>query len=174
MKIIKLGKKIIVFITLYIVFNTSSYATEILLDIFVPRESYFALLQYHEELKKGDNRIGKLIIKNNTMDGFNVSIKSYNESTLVPGIQSILDGATPINYKFRLERNVGDIGLGNMVTLEPDLTTGALISIIDTVEKQLSRTNISYYIYLNLEDNTNSLALSGDYVEKLDIIYTDK
>ena len=74
---------------------------------------------------------------------------------------------------------VGQIGqivlslVGVVTNLEPDLTFGDKVSILDTPQGQLSQTDVSYDAYVVIDDIENQFNLAGDYQEVINIVYTD-
>ena len=117
---------ILIIICSLIIIQNPVYADgSFVLDISVPRVSKFQLLQFHKQIKKGDNIIGQFVLENNTIDGFALSLESDSLGTLSP--QSNSDGIVSIPYTIWLEKRTGDVASGVFINDTPTLTQAFLL-----------------------------------------------
>ena len=81
--------------------GTSVYGVEkFIVEIEVPRISYFAINKNFAAIKKGMNTLGRIAFRNNTQDGFRVSVMSENGGQLFP--EETNDGEYSIPYTLTL------------------------------------------------------------------------
>ena len=145
---------------------------DIVVEHSIPHRSYFKLRQGHPDLRNGLNLLGKIIVKNNTLDGFQLIFQSENGGQLAP--TSTIDGAIPINYTVKLERVTGTIGTGISENLAPKFNSVFSNStVLDTMQTQSSPTDISYNVYVTIQDTTNALNMAGEYHDTITVTYRD-
>ena len=166
-------RPLVYILALFIIFDihVKANAEQIVVDHFVPRDSSIEISQLRGNLRNGPNVLGRIVVHNNTADGFNVALQSENNSALSPA--TFEDGSEPIPYEISLEKVMGNLGIGIIENTEPILNGSLPVKILDTFIVQESPTHIAYKVILNLMDTSNALKLAGDYSDRLTITYTD-
>ena len=145
------------------------------LDHTVESISNFEMQHFHPVLQDGDNVLGKIIVQNNTLDGFKVEIVSANDNVLINADSA--DGETAMDYTLRAEKLNGDIGTGINVVADWD-TDIALDASSTTPVKfldgtQITPTDVAYQFIVNIDDINSQLNMAGDYSDTITITYTD-
>jgi hypothetical protein len=167
----------------------------------VARDSFFRTLVKTSLVNPaGRTNLGTIFIRNNTRDGFEVSIDSNEGGILKPS--STIDGEIPIPYSVTLAKQ-GRTGLGIDETLE--FGTNALAtahankSVLEVVDANgdvtgirgstilavagvatnsgiyaASPTDVEYELYMDLEDDADAMKMAGTYSDVLTITYLDR
>ncbi len=136
----------------------------------VSRVSSFKSTILSSAIQGTNTKIGRFIVRNNTMDGFRVSIESQYGGNLRP--ESTDDGESDIPYSISIAYS-GELGEG--VSQKTTLSTSELadeINILST-EQQSSPTDLTGVISIVVEDDSNQLSMSGTYSESLTIVFED-
>jgi len=173
------------------------------MDHSVARDSFFRTLVKTSKINPGETEtnLGSIFIRNNTRDGFEVSIESEKGGVLQPtGVSAeMTDGEVPIPYNIYL-RKEGQVGLGIDETLEFDSnaladtrSSRSILEIIDengivsgirgasilavagNTSAASSPTDVQYELIVDIPDDQNSaMDMSGTYTDVLTITYWDK
>jgi hypothetical protein len=145
----------------------------------VTRESYFkTIVATSLIVDEGRTKLGRIIVRNNTRDGYKVSISSAEGGALVPA--STDDGEENILYDLSLSKS-GDVGEGmNLIT---SITTTALnlgpVDFLYTAfdagsgEAVSSPTDVSFDLNVVITDDSNVMEMAGSYSDTLTVTYTD-
>jgi hypothetical protein len=145
----------------------------------VTRKSYFKTIVATSLIEnEGRTKLGRIIVRNNTRDGYKVSISSAEGGALVP--DSTADGEENILYDISLAKS-GDIGDGmNLIT---SITTTALnagpVDFLYTAfeagsgEAVSSPTDVSFDLNVVITDDSNIMEMAGSYSDTLTVTYTD-
>ena len=160
----------------------------------VERDSFFKTLVKRSNIDKaGKTTLGDIYVRNNTRDGFELSIDSNEGGILHPtGISaSTLDGEVDIPYNLVLERE-GDVGSGIDETLtfsSSDLSSAAsnraaldasgiiglkILQVAGGGSVASSKTNLKYVLSITIEDDSNVMEMAGTYTDTLTLTYRDK
>jgi hypothetical protein len=139
----------------------------------VARQSLFSTRIINSLITEADTMIGRFEVKNNTSDGFSVSITSREGGVLKPATD--LDGETDIPYTIEIIRN-GDTGEGvefKTTIASSELATKAPVDILSTTSAgQQSPTDLKCEIAIQITD-TDQFEMAGSYSDALAITYTD-
>ena len=144
----------------------------------VERVSFFKTLVETSKIRSaGQTRLGRFFIKNNTRDGYRLSIASEQKGVLSPTGTSInrLDGEVEIPYNLTIIAE-GEIGVGIDVDyshLSNDLTADevTVLSTAGTVVSSL--TDAEFSLYVDIIDDSNILEMAGTYTDTLTLTYED-
>lgn len=143
-----------------------------ILDHYIELQDEFDVQKYFPNFGHGINRLAKITLRNNTLDGFTVTVHSQNQGNL--SANSAFQGETNIPYSVSLEKVSGDVGEGIVENLYPDIQTYAdPIEVFSTNIVQSSPSQLSLVLYLTIQDSGNALKMAGDYTDTLFINYTD-
>lgn len=148
------------------------YGTEkFVVEIDVPRISFFSIDKHYSPIKKGTNTLGRISFKNNTQDGFSVTVTSENGGKLVPEESS--DGEYNIPYILTL--NTIDRVLDDSIVevLTPELFTNIEVPILYLTGEAGQLSYGHYEVVINIEDVHNALEMAGKYEDTLTIKYSD-
>ena len=147
----------------------------------VPRESYFKTIvktaRINEDALKETN-LGEFRVRNNTRDGFQLTIESLNGGVLAS--ETSEDGEVDIPYTVNLTK-AGEIGAGidsDMSFASGDMaaamTSGVPLSILNKAGTIVtSATDARFQLNIKIEDNTDSLGMAGTYADVITLTYTD-
>lgn len=156
----------------------------------VERDSFFkTLVETSKITKAGDTKLGRFYVRNNTRDGFELSIDSLEGGVLMPRETSedTLDGEVPIPYSIHISKE-GDIGVGIDETYEhssASLATAAMnrdqlsqagvtiLKIAGGGSSASSATDAKFELFVNIEDDSNVMEMAGTYTDTLTLTYTD-
>jgi hypothetical protein len=160
----------------------------------VERDSFFKTLVKRAKVDKaGITTLGDIFIRNNTRDGFEVSIDSTEGGVLHPtGIsEDTLDGELDIPYSIILERE-GDVGVGIDESLEfssSQLASAAgnrqyfddnnqirglkILQIAGGGSNASSATNLKYSLNINIVDDSNIMEMADQTTDTLTLTYRD-
>ncbi len=159
----------------------------------VERDSFFkTLVETSKITKAGDTKLGRFYVRNNTRDGFEVSIDSAEGGVLHPtGVsESTLDGEVDIPYSIHISKE-GDIGVGIDETYEfssSDLASAAanrnsldaagiigvtILKIAGGGSAASSATDAKFELFVNIQDDSNVMEMAGTYSDTLTLTYKD-
>jgi hypothetical protein len=146
----------------------------------VARESFFKTMVSQSTIDgAGKTVLGKIIIRNNTRDGFTLSLSSNTSGRLAPTGDSLdrLDGEEDIPYTIQLAKE-GIIGEGMDVTLTHttssfDTGNGTVTVLSRSGGTVSSPTDVTLELAVTVVDDANVLDMAGTYSDVLTLIYTD-
>jgi hypothetical protein len=159
----------------------------------VERDSFFKTLVKGSKISSaGDTLLGDLYIRNNTRDGFEVSIDSLEGGILQPSGVSALtpDGEVAIPYSIELTRE-GDLGVGidetltfssselssasaNRSSLDASGLIGVtILKVAGSGSVASSATDLQYSLVINIVDDSNVMEMAGTYTDTLTVTYKD-
>jgi hypothetical protein len=155
----------------------------------VARESYFKTViktaQINSDALKETN-LGEFHVRNNTRDGFELTLSSAKGGVLEPSGNSAarLDGEIDIPYTVKISKT-GAIGVGidSAMTFESNALANAVTGV-DTVKilqnagvagssAVTSATDAIFQLNIKMESNTDALGMAGTYADVLTLTYTD-
>ena len=158
-------------------------STTLSIDHSVARESYFKVvaLQSRLDVNAATTKLGKFEVKNNTIDGFEVTLSTAEGGVLKP--VSGLDGEVNLPYKVILS-HTGEIGEGlnpPPATIEPaDLSlaktdaSGTGHPILNMAGAAVSSaTDAAFDLSIQMEGNADALAMAGTYADVITLTYKD-
>jgi len=146
----------------------------------VTRKSFFKTIVATSLIETaGTTKLGRIIVRNNTRDGYKVSITSLEGGALTPVSRD--DGEENILYDLSLTKS-GDIGEG--MNLIKDITTTALSSSepvdflytafsAESGESVGSPTDVAFALHIVIVDDSNVMEMAGSYADTLTVTYTD-
>ena len=147
------------------------------LDHTVSRSSFFKTMVETAEIKTGGStKLGRFFVRNNTKDGFELSITSSQKGVMAPTGDSAqgLDGETPISYSIKIEKE-GTVGNG--IDANYDHATNDLANEVTVLsiagDSVGSATDAEFSLYVIVEDDDNTMELAGTYSDTLTLTYTD-
>ena len=143
----------------------------------VARDSYFKTIVATSYIDRaGTTKLGRFFIRNNTRDGYKLTIDSLELGVLKPTGESLnrLDGEVPIPYSITITRE-GDIGEGIDSNLVHN--SEALINQVTVLNKAgdvvSSPTDAEFAVMVNIVDDSNIMEMAGTYTDTLTFTYTD-
>ena len=143
-----------------------------ILDHYIELRDEFDVQKYFPNFRNGINRLAKITLRNNTLDGYTVTVHSQNQGNL--SANSAFQGETNIPYSVSFEKVSGDVGEGIVENLFPDIQTFSdPVEVFSTNIVQSSPSQLSLILYLTIQDTGNALKMAGDYTDTLFINYTD-
>ena len=140
----------------------------------VTRISSFQTITKTSKIDEGNKNIdiGTLKVKNNTRDGFTLTVESANDGNLHSATDS--DGEADLPYTISLDLS-GSKGTG--MDEKTEISTVDLASAVTILSKAgdavSSATDRTYDILVNVPDATNSMEMAGTYTDVLTFTYTD-
>ena len=144
----------------------------------VERVSFFKTLVNTSYIQKsGETKLGRFFIKNNTRDGYKLTITSEQGGVLAPsGVSADQeDGETPIPYNISILKN-GEIGDGFDENYDHTSTALAadFITVLEKAGNSItSLTDASFTLYINIVDDSNNMEMAGSYSDTLTLTYED-
>lgn len=166
----------------------------------VARDSFFkTLVETSKITKAGNTKLGRFYVRNNTRDGFELSIDSLKGGVLQPtGVSAAMeDGEVPIPYSIQINKE-GDIGVGIEETyaissaalasaaadksaLEsqfdgeglPGVTILKIAGGGDYTSSASSATDAKFELIVNIVDDSNVMEMAGTYTDVLTLTYRD-
>ena len=159
----------------------------------VERDSFFkTLVETSKITKAGDTKLGRFYVRNNTRDGYELSIDSAEGGVLQPtGVSALTpDGEVAIPYSIHIAKE-GDIGVGIDETYEfssSDLASAAgnraaldasgiigvtILKIAGGGSSASSATDAKFELFVNIEDDSNVMEMAGTYTDTLTLTYKD-
>ena len=138
----------------------------------VARISVFTVKKLAAVINDGSNIIGKFEVKNNTSDGYKVSIASASLGNLVPA--STLDGEENIPYVLKADKLDGEVGAGMDLAASISLATAEGTDIVEVGSgaEQTSATDASFKLTVTV-DAADAMAMAGNYSDTITVTYTD-
>lgn len=144
----------------------------------VSRSSFFKTMIETSDIKEaGTTKLGRFFVRNNTRDGFSISIVSSEEGLMVPSGPSSQgnDGEVAIPYNIKIVKE-GDVGTGIDSDFEHasnDLTNE--VFILSTAGDSVSSgTDAEFSLFIEVVDDEKVMEMSGTYSDTLTITYTDQ
>lgn len=166
----------------------------------VARDSFFkTLVETSKITKAGNTKLGRFYVRNNTRDGFELSIDSLKGGVLQPtGVSAAMeDGEVPIPYSIQINKE-GDIGVGIEETyaissaalasaaadraalqnqFDGDGLPGVTILKVagggDYTSTASSATDAKFELIVNIVDDSNVMEMAGTYTDVLTLTYRD-
>jgi len=167
----------------------------------ISRDSFFRTLVKNSTITDiGITNLGTIFVRNNTRDGFEVSIDSDEGGVLRPtGVSAqMIDGEVPIPYGITLSRE-GITGQGIDETLEFDtaaladaqsnksvlevvdengVTTGirgaTILAVAGNTSAASSPTDVEYELDVTIAADGGAMKMAGTYTDTLTITYLDR
>jgi len=146
----------------------------------VSRVSFFKTMVETADIKtSGTTKLGRFFVRNNTRDGFSVSITSDQEGSMVPSgtspENSSADGEVPIPYSLKIVKE-GDIGTGIDTDYEHTSTDLANpVSVLSIAGDAVSSgTDAEFSLFVEVVDDGQIMDMAGTYSDTLTITYTDQ
>jgi len=143
----------------------------------VARDSYFKTIVNTSYISSaGTTKLGRFFIRNNTRDGYKLTIDSLELGVLKPTGESLnqLDGEVPIPYSISITKE-GTIGEGIDANLVHN--SEALINQVTILNKAgdvvSSPTDAEFSLYVTILDDSNIMEMAGTYTDTLTFTYTD-
>jgi hypothetical protein len=142
----------------------------------VGRKSYFKTEVITSKINSdGPVMLGRFYVRNNTRDGYQLLLSSAAGGRLEP--QSTEDGEEPILYAIHIESK-GTIGSGIDAFLDhtSDALAAGPVKLLDkagNVSAVLSGTDSQFALYVDIDDNANTLEMAGTYQDVITITYQD-
>jgi len=150
----------------------NAYTEKFILDHYVELFDQFDVQKYFPDIRSGINRLAKITLRNNTLDGYTVTVHSQNQGNL--SSVSAYQGETNIPYYLTFEKVNGDVGTGIVENFTPDISVlPTPVEILSTTDTQGSPSHLSLMLYVTIEDTANQLKMAGDYTDTIYINYTD-
>ena len=140
----------------------------------VARESYFKTVVETAQIRDaGDTKIGKFIVRNNTKDGYSLSIQTAQGGKLHPTTSD--DGEADIPYGITIVKE-GTVGAG--IDTKYSFASNELASETDILSRAGSSvsaaTNAEFELFVNIaQDQSDILGLAGTYTDTITLTYTD-
>lgn len=139
----------------------------------VARKSYFKLMVASSIIEKaGFTKIGRLLIKNNTRDGYQVAAISSNGGALSSVTDADGEEDIPYSLHFSVQGSIGE-GIDRELTLSSQ-RLASLATILSKAGNSVSSpTDVSLIATVYIADDSRVLSMSGTYADTLTIEYTD-
>ena len=177
----------------YVNVENTEVTTQFSMTHSVERDSFFkTLVETSKITKAGDTKLGRFYVRNNTRDGFELSIDSAEGGVLHPtGVSALTpDGEVDIPYSIEIVKE-GDIGVGIDETYT--FTSSALASAASdraaldaagligvTILKiagggssASSATDAKFELFVNIQDDSNVMEMASTYTDTLTLTYKD-
>ncbi len=144
----------------------------------VERVSFFKTIVETSLIKQsGQTRLGRFFIKNNTRDGFKLTISSDKNGVLAPTgtSASMLDGEVAIPYDLTIIQQ-GEVGEGIDVDYEHESNdlTADFVSVLTRAGTVVSSlTDAEFSLYVSVIDDSNIMEMAGTYTDTLTLTYED-
>ena len=158
--------------------NNTSVSGQFHITHTVERVSFFKTLVNTSYIQKsGETKLGRFFIKNNTRDGYKLTITSEHDGVLAPsGVSADQeDGEAPIPYSISILKN-GEVGDGFDENYDHSSTALAadFITVLEKAGTSItSLTDASFTLYINIVDDSNNLEMAGSYSDTLTLTYED-
>ena len=162
----------LLFTIIQIYISHNIYCTEkFIIEIDVQPISFFSIEKYFSSIKKGKNILGRISFKNNTQDGFKLSLISENGASLISN--DVDEDQFSIPYILTLkpiDKSLDD-NVNEVLTpqLYPNIETPILYLSGPAQEMSYGYYEVAIYI----EDLTNALEMAGNYQDSIVIKYAD-
>ena len=135
----------------------------------VSRVSFFKTMVETSDIKtSGTTKLGRFFVRNNTRDGFSVTITSDQAGSMVPsGISaenSNADGEVPIPYSLKILKE-GDIGTG--IDTDYEHTSNDLVNPVSVLsiagDSVSSGTDAEFSLFVDIVDDGQIMDMAGTY-----------
>jgi hypothetical protein len=142
----------------------------------VARQSYFKTIVENATINEaGSTKLGSFIVRNNTRDGFKLTIESEKGGALTSA--NTLDGEEPIPYSVSMGKT-GTIGTGITYTdnfSDAVLADSAAHDILARPGSDVQAgTDASFELYIEIDQSqSDALSLAGTYEDTLTLTYED-
>ena len=142
----------------------------------VARESFFKTIVENATINEaGQTKLGSFIVRNNTRDGFELSIESAAGGSLEAA--STDDGEQPIPYSIALNKT-GTIGTGITYTSnlsDTELNAGSQKILSRPGTDVQAATDATFELFVDIDQTQSDvLNLAGTYSDTITLTYTDK
>jgi hypothetical protein len=140
----------------------------------VARDSYFKTTVETSQIRDtGETKLGTFIVRNNTRDGFSVSIETAQGGKAHPA--STDDGESDIPYGITIVKE-GTVGAG--IDTKFSFASNELVSETDILSRAGSTvsaaTNAEFELFVNIaSEQSDILGLAGTYTDTITLTYTD-
>jgi hypothetical protein len=147
----------------------------------VTRKSVLKIEQGTSALsEEGTATLGTIYLKNNTRDGFKLSVESEHRGYLMPSGESVdkLDGEEALAYTLQVQKTGGYLGTGLSSAWIHDPSSfevgdGAVTIIAPSVDRVSTPTDVVLSLSVVVEDTAGHLNMAGTYSDVLTLIYQD-
>ena len=143
----------------------------------VSRESFFKTIVENATINEaGQTKLGSFIVRNNTRDGFELSIESAAGGNLESATTD--DGEQPIPYSIALNKT-GTVGTGITYTSsfsDAELSGGGSLTVLARPGTDVqSATDATFELFVDIDQSqSDALNLAGTYSDTITLTYTDK
>ena len=149
----------------------------------VSRDSFFkTMVQSASVESAGTTTLGRFFVRNNTRDGYSLTISSEQKGVMAPSGDSSAtgdgdvgpDGEVAIPYNIKITKD-GDVGEGIDSDLEHNSNDLAEdVSVLETVGDSVSSgTNAEFTLDIEIVDDSNVMEMAGEFSDTLTLTYTD-
>ena len=139
----------------------------------VARVSYFKTIVSNSLIDEaGKTKLGRFIVRNNTRDGFTLTLESENNGVM--HTESTDDGEVDIPYGVSLAKD-GDIGEGinNVLSFSAADLAGAVTILEKAGDTVSGPTDAEFTLSVDITDDSNIMGMAGTYTDTLTLTYTD-
>ena len=140
----------------------------------VARDSYFKTIVETAQIREtGETKLGTFIVRNNTRDGFSLSIETVQGGKLHPA--STDDGESDIPYGIKIVKE-GTVGVG--IDTKFEFSSNELVSQTNILniagDAASSATDAEFELLVSIAaDQGDALELAGTYTDTITLTYTD-
>jgi hypothetical protein len=140
----------------------------------VARDSYFKTIVETAQIREtGETKLGTFIVRNNTRDGFSVSIGTVQGGKLHPA--STDDGESDIPYGIKIVKE-GTVGVG--IDTKFEFASNELVNQTNILniagDAASSATDAEFELLVSIAaDQGDALELAGTYTDTITLTYTD-
>ncbi len=169
--------------------QNASESSQFAINHNVARESYFKTVVKTSQINSDalrETNLGEFRLRNNTRDGFELTISSATGGVLQPSGSSSdrLDGEVDIPYTVNITK-AGEIGTGidSFLSFASNALANAVTGIdaahilkkagVDGSSAVSSVTDAIFQLNIKMESNTDALGMAGTYADVLTLTYTD-
>lgn len=140
-------------------------------EIEVPHTSFFAVEKYFSSIRKGKNILGRFSFRNNSQDGFKLTLTSTNGGKLTS--TDIDEDIFSIPYILTLNPIDRSLDINVVETLTPELHPNIEVPFL-FLSGVAQKMSYGYYeVAIYIEDITNALQMAGNYKDSIMIKYSD-
>ena len=139
----------------------------------VARDSYFKTTLSTSDIQEaGRTTLGRFFVRNNTRDGYSVTLASANKGTMAP--TGTDDGEQAIPYDIEIAKT-GTVGSGVSADLNhSSADLNAEVTILSlSGDSVTTATNAAFNLSINITDDDNALELAGEFSDTITLTYTD-
>lgn len=169
--------------------QNGSIANDFAVNHSVARESYFKSTVKTAQIDvtpMKETNLGEFHVRNNTRDGYEVTLSSAKGGVLEPtgSSASRLDGEVDIPYTIKLSKS-GQIGVGidTVMVFESNALANAVTGVdavhiirsagVPGSSAITSATDAIFQMNVKMESNTDALGMAGTYADVLTLTYKD-